>query len=432
MDGLNDKAVLTSEWQRIMDATTRQEEMLRIALGPLDDLRHTGIADMLDSRRQVEAYAARLGALDVSAAKSLTNPLMDATEAMRRQIESIGTLASYSGLLKADALLGQYTAGEAARRQLEAFETRFRVPSLQETAQSFLHQLEGSSAVDAARHMREKWEMPLGDLQHAMDAMRQPWLDAGHPMASFSGFAELQNIGYALRTQPAFGDGLAEQLRAALGDWQSPLDMATDTFTDSLARSDFYLARGLDPALTNFPAPIFFESTSVAGLRPLPPYAIGYGTDTETSPSNDEEQAFKRTNAAHDRLMRFETQVRRFIDERMTAAIGPKWVKQRVPEAIRKNWAEKRDKAVAAGEEELPLIAYAEFTHYLEIIINSANWRDVFSVIFNRITLVQESFLRLYPIRNCTMHARPITQDDELYLLVEVKRLLTAMGLSLH
>lgn len=432
MDALNDKAALVSEWQRMMDAATRHEEMMRIALGPLDDFRHASIADMIDSRRQIEACAARLGTLDVSAARSLANPLGDATEAIRRQIDSIGALTSYSGLPETNALLGQYAASDAVRRQLEDFEMRFRVPSLHETAQSFLHQLEGSSVVEAARHMQEKWQMPLADLQKAMDAIHQPWLDACHPINSFSGFAELQNIGYALRTLPVFGDDLAEQLRAALGDWQSPLDIATDTLTDSLARSDFYLARGLDPALTNFPAPIFFESTSVAGLQPLPPRAVGYSTRTETCQPNDEEQAFKRTNAAHDRLMRFETQVRRFIDERMTSTIGPKWVKQRVPEPIKKNWAEKRDKAVAAGEEELPLIAYADFTDYAPIITRKDNWDEVFVGVFNRITLVQESFQRLYPIRICTMHARLITQDDELYLLVEVKRLLTAMGISLH
>ncbi len=41
---------------------------------------------------------------------------------------------------------------------------------------------------------------------------------------------------------------------------------------------------------------------------------------------------------------------------------------------------------------------------------------------------VQESFRRLYPIRLATMHARLITEDDELYMYVETKRILTAIG----
>lgn len=43
---------------------------------------------------------------------------------------------------------------------------------------------------------------------------------------------------------------------------------------------------------------------------------------------------------------------------------------------------------------------------------------------FERQESVRESFQRLYPVRNDTMHARPITQDDELLLYVEGKRLM--------
>jgi hypothetical protein len=42
---------------------------------------------------------------------------------------------------------------------------------------------------------------------------------------------------------------------------------------------------------------------------------------------------------------------------------------------------------------------------------------------FGRPESVRESFQRLYPIRLDTMHARPITQDDELLLYVETRRL---------
>jgi len=37
---------------------------------------------------------------------------------------------------------------------------------------------------------------------------------------------------------------------------------------------------------------------------------------------------------------------------------------------------------------------------------------------------VPESFQRLYPIGIDTMHARPITLDDELLLYVEARRLM--------
>ena len=79
------------------------------------------------------------------------------------------------------------------------------------------------------------------------------------------------------------------------------------------------------------------------------------------------------------------------------------------------------------GEPEYPLIAYADFADYEQIIVRRDNWKQAFSSVFKRPALVQESFRRLYPIRVCTMHARLITQDDELYLYAETRRLLTAI-----
>ena len=71
----------------------------------------------------------------------------------------------------------------------------------------------------------------------------------------------------------------------------------------------------------------------------------------------------------------------------------------------------------------MPLIAYADFTDYVLVICKADNWREVFEGHFDRPESVRESFQRLHPIRLDTMHARPIGQDDELLLYVEVKRL---------
>ena len=68
-------------------------------------------------------------------------------------------------------------------------------------------------------------------------------------------------------------------------------------------------------------------------------------------------------------------------------------------------------------------IAYADFTDYERVICRSDNWREIFTTFFDRPESVRESFQRLYPIRLDTMHARPITQDDELLLYVETQRL---------
>jgi hypothetical protein len=145
---------------------------------------------------------------------------------------------------------------------------------------------------------------------------------------------------------------------------------------------------------------------------------------------DEEEAGFERTNDAHDRLQRFESQLRRFIDKQMRAAFGENWIKHRVPGDMRQRWIDKKQKAGEAREREWPLIAYADFADYVPIITRKDNWEEVFKPVFGRADSVMESFQRLYPIRISTMHARLITQDDELYLFVETKRILTAIGVS--
>ena len=113
----------------------------------------------------------------------------------------------------------------------------------------------------------------------------------------------------------------------------------------------------------------------------------------------------------------------------MIAAFGADWIKHRVPGEIRQRWQEKKDTASKNGEREWPLIAYADFTDYLPVITRKDNWETVFKPVFRRAESVGESFQRLYPIRLCTMHARLITPEDQMYLYVETKRVLAAIGI---
>ena len=85
--------------------------------------------------------------------------------------------------------------------------------------------------------------------------------------------------------------------------------------------------------------------------------------------------------------------------------------------------------AQAAGEEPMPIIAYADFSDYIKIIERKDNWNQVFALAFKRKTDIQESFNRLMPARIVTMHARIITFDDHLLLLAEVRRILKAIGI---
>ena len=337
-------------------------------LGPVEDLRRTG--------------------------------LLDAAERLASELEGVSSLAA-------------------------ELHRRYRLPALGET----IAQLQ-SPELQALWRTLDRSRDILAPLQRAADSLTAPWLSTTDASVSFSGFCELHGIGQQLRQSAAFDADAAGRLRLVLGDWRDPVDWPTPIFEDSQARTRFYLDRGLDPALSDFPAEAFDQIIASAGLKDAPPpFLFDYSGDTDAD-HEDEEAGFARTNAAHDRLQRFETHIRRFIEQQLRGISGDNWVKERVPPHIRKDWREKQQRARDSGEPDRPVIAYADFTHYEQIILRKDNWQDVFAPAFTRKTLVQESFQRLYPIRVCAMHARIVTQDDELYLYVETKRLLAAIGIA--
>jgi len=307
----------------------------------------------------------------------------------------------------------------------------FRLPALAEI-KSLLHKFDTSvaAAVPPASQLYCKSFEHDELLQRAIEAMRTPWINQENPFRSIAGFAGLQEIGFQLHRHPAFDPAAADILRSALGDWRLPVALPTNVFDDIAARTTLYGDRGLNPALTAFPAEAFKQGLSIAGLRRAPPpFVTPYLTDIDTDGEDaDQEIGFHRTNAAHRRLLRFETQLRQFIDDRMKASFGEHWIKHNVPGSMRQAWQDKKQVARANGEPDQPLIAYADFTDYVPIITQRNNWAALFSSVFGRAELVKESFQRLYPIRRCAMHARIITQDDELYLHVETMRLLKAIG----
>lgn len=263
--------------------------------------------------------------------------------------------------------------------------------------------------------------------RRAIQSMHRPWIDMQDELRSIQGMAALQGIGHAVRQMRPFGPDLSRALRIDLGDWRDPITYNTEILEDLGARSGHYMELGFNPALTDFPAPTFKEGLDVSRLDHEQPTLVAvYGEPVAASDDDEEEEGFGRTNKAHDWLFRLETHVRRFIDEEMTTAYGSDWPKRQLPGGLHDQWMEKQKKARRGGAREGRLIAYADFTDYIRIIGRRDNWR-VFKPVFGRIEDVRESFQRLYPIRLDTMHARPITQDDELLLYVEVRRLVRVM-----
>ena len=218
----------------------------------------------------------------------------------------------------------------AARNAYQEFQNRFRLPEIEEATRLF-RQFEESGAASAMRKLQDQ----CSGVRQALDAMRAPWLDAQNALRSIGGFVELQRIGLSLSNLPSFDFDLTERLRLDLGDWRIAIDWPRDIFTDVAARTAFYESRGLDLRLTDFPAAAFEQGAALAGLTPAPPALLEFYRPADEGDEDADEAGFERTNDAHDRLQRFESQLRRFIDERMRAAFGENWIKHRVPGDMR-------------------------------------------------------------------------------------------------
>lgn len=258
-----------------------------------------------------------------------------------------------------------------------------------------------------------------------------PWIKIDDPARSLAGFSELAMLGRALGEASPFGRPLARVLREILGDWRR-VSFDTGLALDPIGRSAFYRDVGLDSRLVSFPTSAFEAVLAHAGVGLLEPPEIVAPYSSPPASESDGEEPVVEPPPEHMRrafalIAGLETQLRAFIDRRMTAVVGPNWIKQRVPPDMRGRWQERREAALESGMPDAPLIAYADFTDYTTIIVRSDNWRDVFRPVFRRTTFIEEAFARLQPFRLCTMHSRIFIEEDELLLEAEVRRLMRAI-----
>ena len=360
---------------------------------------------MLTTLRREEAWRKSFADMDQSSALAKLN---DQWERQRKLMEGPFEQARRLGVVglgMPDILRGGLTAMQLSEIP---HTVAFRLPQIDEIGSL------ARRAAEAAELTRRA--VATTALEAEMARMHEPWLRVGAEAASARGFAGILAIGHGLAERVPFGGSLGAKLRGDLGDWRDVALPTADRWLDPGARSAFYVERGFDPNLTDFTPAAFEASLRIAGLCQDGPASL------------DEDEDHDRAREAFDRLRLFEAEVRLFLDRVMREAFGDDWMRHRLPPTMLEQWRAKRDKAKASGRTEAPLIHYADFADYQMIIERSDNWKAVFKGIFRRQEDMRESFQRLYPIRIATMHARAVTQDDELLLVVETRRVLKAIG----
>lgn len=251
-----------------------------------------------------------------------------------------------------------------------------------------------------------------------LTGITSPLINVANSAKSLSAIGELAVLGASVHAAPPFDPGLVRGLRNALGDWRDGAIDPTSMLDDAPARVTAYVGRGFNTELTDFPARSFDAALTATGLRAevllevLPPPPIGDAPDINVE--------------GYSWLFILETTLRAFIVARLSV-IDARWERSRLPNGMRDEWMEKRQKDLDAGKPGKPLIDYADFTDYVRIITRRDNWRECFEGYFKREESVREAFHRLYPIRLVIAHMRILTSEELLLLNVEVGQLLKAI-----
>jgi hypothetical protein len=238
-----------------------------------------------------------------------------------------------------------------------------------------------------------------------------PWVADDQPELAIGGYAMLSGLTRLVgRTAPG-APRAVRLVRSRLGDYRREED-EDEVNADPLLAAGLRLAHGFDVRLASLPIALAGAIFQPFGMIAAAP-----------APEQDELDEF----VAHG-MRQLERKLRAFIDAKMTAAVGPKWVRQRVNQKVREKWEEAREADRVAGRPEASLIEYADFGEYRSIITQGDNWRDAFEAACGRKEAIGELLTRLGAVRNPSAHVRPVSVEDVLTLRVDGRRLYVWMG----
>ena len=374
----------------------REQDLMRAAISPFQDVQHY---------------------LDQSSTSEMLAKSIYRNEDMYRA----AALGWQKDTMSAGIAAGLEKQQQVTRDLLRSHEAMFRLPQVTEATSLLASCQIGAVAGFAQRHAQD-----ILDQQRFLGAITTPWVNSVEAARSVTAILELQGMGNALRMVKGFDLELTAALRLDFGDWRDKITFPESVLIDPVARTDFYVTRGFNTALTDFPEAAFHQSLELAGLDGETLNLELYGSVVHPSTDSKEEAGLQRTNKCHDCLQRFERRLRQFINDAMTAQYGSNWPKKRLAPKLYEDWEFKKQRAESNGDI-LTFIEVADFTDYETIICKQDNWREVFEARFKKKESVRESLQRLQPIRKAAMHARIVTKEDELYLYAEVTRLLSAI-----
>ncbi|MBO1011852.1 hypothetical protein IPV27_29880, partial [Acidovorax sp. SD340] len=225
------------------------------------------------------------------------------------------------------------------------YESGFRLPQAVEASRLLADMQLDSGAM--AAYARERFNGAMS-MQELVTSISRPWMREMDTARSVTALMELQGLGSALRSIQGFDNALTTALRADFGDWRDRIAFPQVIFENPVARTEFYVERGFNSSLTDFPEEAFQQSLVLVGLDTDSQDSTEW-PETLRATDTIEEMAFRRTNKCHNYLQRLERRLRQFIDAAMTAQYGADWPKKRLTPQMLESWETKKSRAESSG-----------------------------------------------------------------------------------
>lgn len=392
----------------------REFEKAITGFGSVDSIlgRHSAMRDAVGALGGLDAIMKRHDEWNLLASGSLA-----ANQGMERALRDIAGISSFTDLLGKGALDRAQLEGLVSGAQ--AWRAGSASLSLSATLSAKLPDLvperRRATAADFAsaelsrigeRFVRDGAR--LARLQEEMLGLKRPWVDVGNPGQSVSAYVDARALATIVASGPPESRAVVTAVREELGDYRETDPVPEVVAADPVLRSAFRLEVGYNADLSSLPPAII--ATVFGGFGGGVPRKIEADPDALES-------------AVHQRARRLELKLRRFIEKKMMARLGPKWSKQRVPGNTVRGWRDRRQTDIDNGRTPSRLFDYAGFEDYRAIIEQKDNWAEVFEPIFKVKTSILETLRRLSLIRNPDAHYRIVTIEDFLDLHTEGRRL---------
>lgn len=254
-----------------------------------------------------------------------------------------------------------------------------------------------------------------------INSLKTPWASYEDILGSASGVAQLAILGQGVSRLAPFETTINEYLRFELGDYRDNIVWNDVDFQDTDSRVKFYRDQGFSPDIAGLAGETISECLgAVANSQGV----IQIETTLPLSIFLPEMSADARMAQAFQCLRMIERHMRDLIDGLMTKMFGRNWIKTHLTQKLRENWVQKQEKAVQHGHPKQPLIEYADFTEYEQIITGDAAWQGGFGAMFVYKEEVKVVFQRLAPARIAVMHSRDLVNEDFIILFAECSRLI--------